>query len=211
MSRKNFFSKKGMALLLAIIITTAALSLALGINSLLIGQLKLGQSARDSQIAFSAADAGKECALFYLWRATDSPGTSFWSPVNPCNDQGVATSTSLTRLCQIECYGTLLDVTYRPPASGLSTDEHRYTFRAQTAPDPSADASPFWDRSTGVCADVDIRAQIFTCPLPSLNYPRTVIESSGYSYCSGSISGGVNRTLRVVEREGTDKCPTDTL
>ena len=70
--------KKGMALLLAVIITGAALSIALGIQSLMFGQLKLGQSARESHVAFFSADAGKECALYYLWSGTDKPGKRFW-------------------------------------------------------------------------------------------------------------------------------------
>ena len=196
--------KKGMALLLAVIITGAALSIALGIQSLMFGQLKLGQSARESHVAFFSADAGKECALYYLWRGTDEPGKSFWSPVDPCN--GGAFN------CQIVCFGETIPVTIA--AGGLPTDEYEYTFTAQVDTSGSAGTPPFWDESTGICADIEVRSQFFECSvLGSVNsYQRTIIDSHGYSYCNGAARGGVNRTLRVAERSlDTGKCPPDTL
>lgn len=191
-----------MTLLLAVIITTAVLSIALGIYSLLFGQLKLGQSARESGVAFFSADAGKECALYYLWRAPTPSGESFWSSADPCG--GAASGT-----CKVECYGALFPVTYTP-ANGAVTDEYIYTFRAQRNP-IGGDGSPYWDRANGVCADVEVRSKIFACTEAS--YRRTVIESHGYSYCSGAVSGGVNRTLQIVDRGGETKlkCPADTL
>jgi len=198
--------KSGMALLLAVIITGAALSIALGIQSLMFGQLKLGQSARESHVAFFSADAGKECALYYLWRGTDVPGKSFWSPIDPCN--GGAFN------CQIVCFGETMPVTYTPAASGLPTDEYKYAFTAQVDTNGSADGNPFWDESTGICADVEIRSQFFECSISGFvnSYQRTIIDSHGYSDCSGATHGGVNRTLRVIERSlDSGKCPSDTL
>lgn len=57
--------KRGITFLLAIIISSLALSLGLGIAFVLMEELKLSSSNKDSFIAFFAADSGMDCALYW--------------------------------------------------------------------------------------------------------------------------------------------------
>ncbi len=58
-------TKKGFVLAFSLLISSIVLALALGIFNILLKQIVLTSSARDSQIAFYAADAGAECALYW--------------------------------------------------------------------------------------------------------------------------------------------------
>lgn len=58
-------NKKGFALLYAIIIISVVSVIAFGLASISLKQKVLSSLAIDSQVAFYAADAGMECALFY--------------------------------------------------------------------------------------------------------------------------------------------------
>src|SRR3989344_1808220 len=56
---------KGITLLLAVFISSLTLTLGMGIFTLLIGQVGFSTTARESLLAFYAADSGIECALFW--------------------------------------------------------------------------------------------------------------------------------------------------
>lgn len=57
--------KNGFSLLLTVLIISIVLSVGLSAGSIVINQIKLSGTGRDSQIAFYAADAGIECALYW--------------------------------------------------------------------------------------------------------------------------------------------------
>lgn len=57
--------KKGFVLAFSLLISSIVLALAFGIFNILLKQIVLTSSAKDSQIAFYAADAGAECALYW--------------------------------------------------------------------------------------------------------------------------------------------------
>ena len=57
--------KKGFTLLFTVLFISASLAISLGLSSLVIGQIQLSGSGRDSQLAFYAADSGVECALYW--------------------------------------------------------------------------------------------------------------------------------------------------
>lgn len=57
--------KKGFVLAFSLLISSIVLVLAFGIFNILLKQIILTGSAKDSQIAFYAADAGTECALYW--------------------------------------------------------------------------------------------------------------------------------------------------
>ncbi len=83
-------SSDGFTLLLAVLISSVLLTLGLAIFSITIRQLLLSTTARDSQFAFYAADAGAECALYWdLQHSAFSTTTS--SNIN-CNYDGSNTS-----------------------------------------------------------------------------------------------------------------------
>lgn len=55
----------GVALLLSLLVVSAALSVSLGVANMVLGELLLSSTGRDSQIAFYTADSGVECALYW--------------------------------------------------------------------------------------------------------------------------------------------------
>jgi len=76
---KNKFlinKEKGITLYFAVVIMTLLLALALGITSILIGQIKITKGMSDSVIAFYAGDTGIEHAMYEYF----VKGTSFSQP-----------------------------------------------------------------------------------------------------------------------------------
>ena len=57
--------KKGITLLLAILISSLILTLGIGVFTLLFSEIKISEIAKESFIAFYAADSGIECAIFW--------------------------------------------------------------------------------------------------------------------------------------------------
>lgn len=57
--------RKGITLLLAMLISSTASLLGLGIFMIVYGELGISGSSKASQIAFYAADSGLECSLYY--------------------------------------------------------------------------------------------------------------------------------------------------
>ena len=57
--------KRGVTLLLAIFISTLALSIGLGIFAIIFGELGISGTSKESLEALFAADSGVECALFW--------------------------------------------------------------------------------------------------------------------------------------------------
>lgn len=56
---------RGFTLLFAVLFVSATLALSLGLSNLIIGQIQLSGTGRDSQFAFYAADSGAECATYW--------------------------------------------------------------------------------------------------------------------------------------------------
>lgn len=55
---------KGMALLFSVLLSSIILTISLGISNIAFGEIKFSTSAKNTNEAFFAADAGIECALF---------------------------------------------------------------------------------------------------------------------------------------------------
>ena len=88
-------NKSGFALVVAVAITGTLLLITTGLVNLAVKQALISASARDSQMAFYAADSAMECALFWDVSAP-SGATSFattttadincnYTPSNPSN------------------------------------------------------------------------------------------------------------------------------
>ncbi len=75
--------------MLAVLIASIALSVGVGIFSLLFGEIQVSGTARDSVVAFYASDAGMECALY--WELKDPLNSPFaisdtQKPINCANN-----------------------------------------------------------------------------------------------------------------------------
>lgn len=80
--------KKGFTLFVSMIVASLLLAVGFSIGNIILKQLLLSGSGKDSQIAFYAADSGAECAQF--WDTKDFQG-------NPLTEEGpFATSTTIT-------------------------------------------------------------------------------------------------------------------
>lgn len=55
----------GIALLFTLLIIGVAISLSTGVFNIILGELKIGEGARESMRAFFAADSGVECILYW--------------------------------------------------------------------------------------------------------------------------------------------------
>ena len=64
MRKKGITSNRGFTLLIAALIASVVLALAVAIFSIAFKQITLSGMGRDSQFAFYAADTGAECALY---------------------------------------------------------------------------------------------------------------------------------------------------
>jgi hypothetical protein len=77
----------GFALLMTIIVVGVVLSVGLTILDLSIKQVRLADSAKESEIAFHAANAGLECARY--WRREEASLMEVGQPFNPeCFEEG---------------------------------------------------------------------------------------------------------------------------
>lgn len=64
-------SKKGFALLMTLIVVTIVISIGLTVLDLSTKQIRLAANAKDSEIAFHAANAGMECARYWRRQSND--------------------------------------------------------------------------------------------------------------------------------------------
>ena len=93
-------TQSGFALLIALVVVSAVLSIGLVILDLSIKQVRLAATTKDSEIAFHAANAGKECAQY--WRRNETANMTagldtgdiqcFGENVGAVSDTGAATS-----------------------------------------------------------------------------------------------------------------------
>lgn len=90
----NGVQKKGITLLLAILISSAASLLSLGVFMIIFGELGISTASKESMKAFYAADTGVECSLYYdlVVKTTFATSTYAASPASftvNCNGSSV--------------------------------------------------------------------------------------------------------------------------
>jgi hypothetical protein len=67
---KNLQKNKGFVILFAVTISAILLSIALGVSNIAFQEAKFSTSAKNTNDAFFAADAGAECALAYYMKTS---------------------------------------------------------------------------------------------------------------------------------------------
>lgn len=72
--------KKGITLLIAVLVASIALAIGLGIFDIFFRELRISRGLLPSFVAFYAADAGVECALYYH---IDIVNGSLFNPADP--------------------------------------------------------------------------------------------------------------------------------
>ncbi|MGB0925359.1 MAG: hypothetical protein ACPGTS_01475 [Minisyncoccia bacterium] len=82
--KKYIHSKKGFVILFAMLVSSLMLLISGGVYNLVQKQLVLSSYARESQVAFYAADSALECALFYDVSAhIPAPETTYFPAGQP--------------------------------------------------------------------------------------------------------------------------------
>jgi Tfp pilus assembly protein PilX len=72
---------QGFALLMALVVVSVVISISLSVLDLTIKQLRLSTNSKDSEVAFSAANAGLECARY--WREVNDTEIEAGQNINP--------------------------------------------------------------------------------------------------------------------------------
>jgi len=94
--KNNSTKQKGAVLLIAILVSSVALTVGFGVYNRTYKELLFASFWKQTQIAFSAADEGLECVLYYQIHTTVSPVTCFgvtiapatWTPGNSTTGSG---------------------------------------------------------------------------------------------------------------------------
>jgi hypothetical protein len=73
--------EKGFALLMALVVVSVVISISLSVLDLTIKQLRLSTNSKDSEVAFSAANAGLECARY--WREFSASQIESGATISP--------------------------------------------------------------------------------------------------------------------------------
>jgi len=84
-------SEGGFTLLYSVLVTGLLLSIGLAIFNIALKEIQLSGTARDSQFAFYAADAGMECALYFDVQQ-DAFNVASFPPDITCTGQTVSVS-----------------------------------------------------------------------------------------------------------------------
>jgi Tfp pilus assembly protein PilX len=79
MIMKNFSQKKkeaGVTLFIAMVITATLLLISAGVVAIAVKEANISNVAKNSQVAFYAADSGVECALYWMAKNPQPSGTT---------------------------------------------------------------------------------------------------------------------------------------
>jgi hypothetical protein len=189
--------KRGFVLAFSLLISSIVLALAFGIFNILLKQIVLTSSAKDSQIAFYAADAGAECALYWDTHNSrpetppfyDTEGNYRYSyrgvfalsanhPDRELDDSPYPDSEGVLLFLRLPsnftCGSQLLDIGINESANESTTD-----FRVNLSPDGK------------ICALVNVEKRFNTTQY------GTIIRSRGYNDCNTTNTRRVERAIEV--------------
>jgi len=159
---------RGFAMLFSVLISSLLVVIGLSIFNITLKELTISTSARESQVAFYAANSGLECALYW-----DLQKGAF------------ATSTddiSRATLISAVCNGVTVNNTVNPHNADSATTKFEFKIN-----DPND--------LNGPCANVTVTK---TPGSPTAEKMTTVIESRGKNICSASgrrVERGLKATI----------------
>ncbi len=124
----RIFEKRGVALVLSVIISSAIFSISLGVFSVLFGQLLISGESGDSELALYASDQGIERAL-YRDRVSPPTPDGLCSPLPPTNICSAAESATLPSGA---CYAMLISKTGGAATTTTLTVDGQYRCGSST-------------------------------------------------------------------------------
>lgn len=164
-------TKKGFTLFIAMIVSSLLLGIGFSLGNIILKQLQLTSSGKESQIAFYAADSGAECALFWDRKIADgsSQVEGSFKPAGTL-DVFCGSATGGAVASKVQEYNPLF------PTQATTTFHVDYTDTGGTA--------------VFACAIVKVIK----------NGPYTTIDSRGYNAPFDSVAGCDLSNPRTVER-----------
>lgn len=201
-------NQSGIALLITLLLMGVLLGIGATLLNVTLKQLQLSSIALESEIAFQAANAGVECALYYDYVPTagapfDVPGDgSEQAAVPEISCMGVAIKADNVNHGKADTKKNGGAVEHNGRAA--STDEQRFRFDwAGLCTEVSVYKFFMEDDGKGTARSVAVvvngEKMRPDCPEGSPGSDCTVIQSRGYNVACGAIDTGG----RVVEREYT--------
>ncbi len=176
--RSNVVQKKaGFTVLYSLLVISLLISISLGIFDIALRDFALAQSSAESHVAFYAADAGMECALYYDLKFRGGSLAFATSSANP----QVALSPQFSYVCGIPLNTGVQPIAAHIYDAGSDIAVTSFTIYLSKAAN-SAIADPF-----GPCSIVTVTK--------SEEGTVTLIDSRGYNICVNSTA-----TTKRVER-----------
>jgi hypothetical protein len=192
----------GFALLYAVLLTGVILAIGLGLSSILTKQIILSSIGSNSQVAYYAANTGKECVFYWGFQggtAAGPDGTAFGGYIfdDSLNDgEGGFVFVEPTPGAQILCDDQTLDVIL--DTSNSTDDKKIFTVGSANGFDVYDYKDP--SRKVFGCARVNV-----TMEKPASNnskvVPVSIVESTGSSVACGSTNNN-RRVERTIVRSG---------
>jgi len=161
-------TKSGFVILIAVLVSSLMISLGAFIANIAIKELSLSVSGRDSHLAFYAADAAIECALY-----------------QDLHVQTFSASTSMPGPATLNCNSSSTPITINGALSDNDTGVSEFEVSFPESPTDDPEFSPY------------AIVRITKDQIGTVN-DETKIESRGYNVKSSSVSRRVERALEVT-------------
>ena len=167
-------SRRGFAMLFAVLVSSVLLSIGLSIFNLTVKELSLSSSGRESQFSFYSADSGAECALYWDFKGQDIFATS--------------SSSRIPSPAAPDCAGTNINIA--PYISDSVSAKTRFAFEILNF---SPSGSP-----ANYCVEVVVSktfsGSIITTSIDSRGYNT---GSASGNVCTSSDPNRVERALQI--------------
>lgn len=176
--------KAGFVLLYAVLVSGIILGVGLSLINLFTKQIILSSIGRNSQFAYYAADAGKQCA--YFWYASYYSavfGVLVNNQVNPPTSSDLPSTLFQAGTGQVSifCNNRPLIINYEPSSESSKLISN---FTLPLSPDPNQPS----------CAKVQVTRKI------AAGQVETMIRSSGYNASCGDLGDQGKKNPRRIER-----------
>lgn len=189
-TKRNKKHNAGFTLFVALIVSSIMLAVGLSLGSIILKQLLLSSTGKDSQTAFYAADSGAECALY--WNHQSNPtGT-----LDTLDDGPFATTTLPGSISYLSCGRSPVVVIHaqsNPPNFSKTIDPGSDSATTTFSVDFTDTDSGSIDGALNIkaCAKITVVKQGFS----------TTIDSRGYNAAYDPQKGTCDTSsLRTVER-----------
>lgn len=183
----NFKNQQtGFVLLYAVLVSGIVLGVGLSLVNLFTKQIILSSIGRNSQFAYYAADAGKQCAYFWYTSLYPVFGRPAGQEIESPNDLPPELAGG-DNAAQIYCFGNNPITVAWPESAGTNFISNFFLDLTD-------------ENGQGTCADVAVTRRVVN---PGTDTPtvETVIESRGYnSSCAALNTPNPRRIERVVYR-----------